>query len=130
MFSCTYTGMNLFPLCTAKVCPTNSGGMVQARAQVLITRFWLTLFNASTFWKSFPLMNGPFFSDRVILLPSFHDVFAGGIFLLAGLVALRRDAPGGLRVLLAAAALRPPLAAPHRVVDRVHRHAARLRPDA
>ena len=31
MFSVTYTGMNLFPLWTAKVCPTNSGRMVLAR---------------------------------------------------------------------------------------------------
>jgi len=39
MFSVTYTGMNLLPLCTAKVWPTNSGSTVLARDQVLITRF-------------------------------------------------------------------------------------------
>ena len=32
-------GRNLRPLCTAKVCPTKSGMMVQARAQVLTTFF-------------------------------------------------------------------------------------------
>src|SRR5690606_27759283 len=39
MFSVTYTGMNLFPLCTAKVNPTNSGVMVLARDQVFSTVF-------------------------------------------------------------------------------------------
>ena len=39
MFSVTYTGTNLLPLCTAKVCPTNSGRMVLARLQVLTTFF-------------------------------------------------------------------------------------------
>src|SRR5690606_24341414 len=39
MFSVMYTGMNLFPLCTASVCPMNSGEIVDARAQVLMTRF-------------------------------------------------------------------------------------------
>ena len=31
MFSVTYTGMNFFPLCTATVCPTNSGRIVARR---------------------------------------------------------------------------------------------------
>ena len=39
MFSVTYTGMNLFPLCTANVCPTNSGSTVLARDQVFTTFF-------------------------------------------------------------------------------------------
>ena len=39
MFSVTYTGTNLFPLCTAKVWPTNSGRIVLARLQVLTTFF-------------------------------------------------------------------------------------------
>src|SRR5829696_7234323 len=39
MFSVTYTGTNLFPLCTAKVWPTNSGRIVLARLQVFTTRF-------------------------------------------------------------------------------------------
>src|SRR6185436_6484786 len=37
MFSVTYTGMNLRPLCTAKVWPTNSGMIVLARLQVFTT---------------------------------------------------------------------------------------------
>ena len=39
MFSVTYTGMNLLPLCTAKVWPTKSGSTVLARDQVFTTRF-------------------------------------------------------------------------------------------
>src|SRR5690349_19994782 len=49
MFSVTYTGTNLFPLCTAKVWPTNSGRMVLARLQVLTTRFSFLLFRICTF---------------------------------------------------------------------------------
>src|SRR6476659_2639425 len=48
MFSVTYTGTNLFPLCTAKVWPTTSGSTVLARDQVLITRFSLRPFMAAT----------------------------------------------------------------------------------
>ncbi len=52
MFSVTYTGMNLFPLCTANVWPTNSGSTVLARDQVLITRFSFLAAMASTFLAS------------------------------------------------------------------------------
>ncbi len=48
MFSVTYTGMNLFPLCTANVCPTKSGSTVLARDQVLMTRFSLRAFSPAT----------------------------------------------------------------------------------
>ena len=41
MFSVTYTGMNFFPLCTATVCPTNSGRMVDRRDHVRTTFFSL-----------------------------------------------------------------------------------------
>src|SRR5882724_3714602 len=37
--SVIYTGINLFPLCTANVCPTKSGVTVERRLQVLITDF-------------------------------------------------------------------------------------------
>jgi hypothetical protein len=50
MFSVTYTGMNLFPLCTAKVCPTKSGSTVLARDHVLITFFEPAEFCDSTFF--------------------------------------------------------------------------------
>src|SRR5712691_7080309 len=39
MFSVMYTGMNFFPLCTAMVCPTNSGIIVERRDQVRSTFF-------------------------------------------------------------------------------------------
>src|SRR6185295_15241633 len=41
MFSVTNTGMNLRPLWTANVWPTNSGRIVERRDQVLITDFLL-----------------------------------------------------------------------------------------
>src|SRR5262249_16803392 len=37
MFSVMYTGMNFFPLCTARVCPTISGITVDRRDHVLMT---------------------------------------------------------------------------------------------
>src|SRR5690606_6436024 len=52
MFSVTYTGTNLFPLCTAKVWPTNSGRIVLARLQVFTTRFSLRPFIAWTLPRS------------------------------------------------------------------------------
>src|SRR5580700_5000216 len=41
MFSVTYTGMNLLPLCTANVCPTKSGITVLERDHVFTTRLSL-----------------------------------------------------------------------------------------
>src|SRR4030095_11305685 len=40
MNSVIYTGINLLPLCTANVCPTDSGVTVERRLQVLITPFF------------------------------------------------------------------------------------------
>jgi hypothetical protein len=48
MFSVTYTGMCVFPLCTAIVRPTKSGTMVERRDQVLIGRLSLVLRAFST----------------------------------------------------------------------------------
>src|SRR5690349_23588258 len=71
--------MNLFPLCTAKVCPTNSGSTVLARDQVLITRFSLLALSASTFLPSASCTNGPFLT----LLPiSRISVWVAGCWLL------------------------------------------------
>lgn len=48
MFSVTYTGMNLLPLCTAKVWPTKSGEMVDRLLQVLMTvRFPLAFIDST-----------------------------------------------------------------------------------
>src|SRR5512140_3206912 len=61
-----YTGMNLLPLCTAKVCPTKSGVTVEARDHVLITFFWFDLLRACTCSIRRDETNGPFFSERAI----------------------------------------------------------------
>src|SRR5690349_11173757 len=62
--------MNLLPLCTASVWPTNSGEIVDARAQVLMTFFSPRVFMSRTLSSSFVSMNGPFFSERDIYLCS------------------------------------------------------------
>ena len=57
----TYTGMNFLPLCTASVCPTNSGITVDRRDQVLMTFFSAPRFITSIFSRSGVSMKGPFF---------------------------------------------------------------------
>src|SRR5205807_8055643 len=67
MSSCTNTRMNLLPLCTSNVCPTNSGIIVQARAQVFrgcLARFSLSF---ETLRNSFSFTNGPFFALLLIV---------------------------------------------------------------
>src|SRR6478736_3343597 len=64
MFSVTKTGMNLRPLCTANVCPTRSGMMVERRDQVLTTFLAAVRFISSTFLERCLSMNGPFFTER------------------------------------------------------------------
>src|SRR5438309_2161056 len=66
MFSVTKTGMNLRPLCTAKVWPTSSGTIVDRRDQVFTTFFWLARFISSTFLITCRSMNGPFLMLRAI----------------------------------------------------------------
>ena len=67
MFSVTYTGMNLFPLWTAKVWPTNSGSTVLARDHVLITRFSFFEFIVWTRLSSASWTKGPFLTERPIV---------------------------------------------------------------
>src|SRR5262245_44169896 len=59
-------GMNLLPLCTASVCPTNSGSTVQRRAQVLSTRFSPLRFSVSILRTRLPTTYGPFLMERAI----------------------------------------------------------------
>src|SRR6516225_851982 len=66
MFSVMYTGMNFLPLCTAIVCPTISGMMVERRDQVRSTFFSLRAFMASTLVARWLSMNGPFLVERAI----------------------------------------------------------------
>src|SRR5260370_21656533 len=67
MFSVTYTGMNFLPLCTAIVCPTISGTIVERRDQVRSTFFSLRAFMAATFVARCASTNGPFLVDRAII---------------------------------------------------------------
>src|SRR5919197_274194 len=122
------TGMNFRPLCTAKVKPTMSGVMVERRDQVFTTFFSPDSSIARTFFARCVSTNGPFLTERAIRsllahLPALHDPALGAL-VVPRLVALGRLAPGRLRVV----ALRPPLAAAVRMIDRVHRHAAHLGP--
>ena len=66
MFSVTYTGMNLRPLCTASVCPTISGITVDRRDHVLMTFLSAPRFITSIFSRRCVSTNGPFFSERPI----------------------------------------------------------------
>src|SRR5882757_6817276 len=81
--------------------PTNSGGMVEARAQVLmIVRS--SLASSATFLASLKSMNGPFFSERLIPYSLFplsrmtapYDELGCG-FAAAGLEAQSLLAPWG-----------------------------------
>src|SRR5438034_2036314 len=69
MFSVMYTGMNLFPLCTASVWPTKSGVMVLRRDQVLNTFFSFFSFRAWIFTRSDGSTYGPFLTLRPIAIP-------------------------------------------------------------
>ena len=63
MFSVTYTGINFLPLCTAIVCPTISGIMVDRRDQVFTTFFSNRRLSSSIFFTKWSSTKGPFFSD-------------------------------------------------------------------
>src|SRR5690606_23652675 len=69
MSSITWTRMKSLPLCTSKIRPTISGVIVDERAQV---RIGLVLRRSafSTFFWRLGSTNGPFLSDRLILLLS------------------------------------------------------------
>jgi hypothetical protein len=74
MFSVTYTGTNFLPLCTAMVCPTNSGKIVERRDQVFTTFLSLALFSTSIFTLRCSSTNGPFLVERAINLPLLYFV--------------------------------------------------------
>src|SRR3989304_6065953 len=56
--------MNFFPLCTASVCPTNSGVMVERRDQVFRTFLSRLRFISSIRLSNLGSTYGPFFTDR------------------------------------------------------------------
>ena len=61
MFSVMYTGMNFLPLCTAIVCPTISGMMVERRDQVRSTFFSLRAVHALHLRLQVAVDERPFF---------------------------------------------------------------------
>src|SRR3954470_18103374 len=142
MFSVTYTGMNLRPLCTAIVCPTISGITVERRDQVLRTFFSPPRFMTSTFSSNGTSTKGPFLSDLDItflwssiasgspaakanlLLPPLNDKAISDLP-VARFVALRRLTPRRHRMTAAGCLA---FTAAERVIDRVHRDAAHVRP--
>ena len=66
MASVTNTGTCLRPSCTAIVCPSISGMIVERRDQVLMTFFEPLSFCVSTFLIRWSSTNGPFFRLRGI----------------------------------------------------------------
>src|SRR5215468_2809692 len=124
--------MNLRPLCTANVKPTISGVTVERRDQVFTTRFSPDSSIARTRFTRWRSTKGPFFTERATratpcpslfrLAPLENELLRA--LVVAGLVALGGLAPRGLRMV----ALRAPLAAAVRMIDRVHRNPADVRP--
>src|SRR5882672_160848 len=130
MFSVMYTGMNCLPLCTASVCPTISGEMVERRAHVLSTRFSPFMFIFVIRWSSRSSMNGPFFVLLGMFLSLFAQVLApaqdqtrAGFLALARLATVGKSPRAARRATSAGLAF----AATERVVDRIHCHAAHAR---
>src|ERR1035438_1178829 len=124
--------MNFLPLCTAMVCPMNSGRMVERRDHVRNTFFSFLAFKAATFMTRWVSANGPFFSERLISRysalfiprrPPRHDVAVGAL-VVARLEAARGLTPRRDRV---PAARGSALAAAVRVVHWIHRYAAIVR---
>src|SRR5262245_34131589 len=66
IFSVTYTGTNRLPLCTAIVCPTISGRIVERRDHVRIARFSALFSIARNLSSRCPSTNGPFVTERPI----------------------------------------------------------------
>src|SRR4249919_3112848 len=143
MFSVTYTGMNLRPLCTASVCPTISGTTVDRRDQVLMTFLSPPRFITSTFSSSGTSTKGPFFSDLDILFAFSSHLSAIsyqmaannllrsplnnepiGCLPVPSLVTLGRLAPRRHRVTTTRGLA---FAAAQRMIDRIHRDAADVR---
>jgi len=131
MFSVMKTELKVFPLCTKNVCPTKSGVTIERRDQVLIGFFALELFILSIFSKRCDSTKGPFFNDlaikiKLLFAPALENETIARLVFAASLKSFGELSPWTDRVMPAAATLRFPLAAAHRVIDRVHRHAAHM----
>src|SRR6266496_388615 len=120
------TGTCLRPSCTAIVCPSMSGMIVERRDHVLMTVFLPDSLSASTFLSRWSSTNGPFFK----LLGICHSLLL--LALLAGTAAAddqlvaRLALAAGAALRLALRVHRVPsagglaLTTTVRVVDRVH----------
>src|SRR3954467_9549276 len=86
MPSVTKTGTCLRPSCTAIVCPSMSGMIVERRDQVLITFLLPLSFCASTFLSRWSSTNGPFFKLLGTALPLLVRTTTTDDQLIAGLV--------------------------------------------
>src|SRR5215212_3433296 len=122
MSSLTDTGMNLRPLWTLKLSPTNCGRMVERRDQVLIGVRALVSCAVSAFFRRWRSTNGPFQTERamsrlpLLLGVTRTDDHLVRLLVAAGAGALGRLAPRGDRVTAARGAA---FAAAVRVIDRV-----------
>ena len=131
MFSVMKTELKVFPLCTKNVCPTKSGVTIERRDQVLIGFFALELFILSIFSKRYDSTKGPFFNDlaikiKLLFAPAFEDETIARLVFAACFKSFGELSPRTDGVMPTTATLRFPLAAAHRVIDRVHRHAAHM----
>src|SRR4051812_15811943 len=123
MPSVTKTGTCLRPSCTAIVCPSMSGVIVERRDHVLITFLLLLSFCASTFLSRWSSTNGPFFRLRGIvqyLLALLVRATTADDQLVTGLAAPGATLGLAVRVHRVATTGRLALTATVRVVDRVH----------
>src|SRR5947209_17579031 len=87
--------MNFLPLCTAMVCPTISGEIVERRDQVRMTFLSFLLFMSSILFNRWPSMCGPFFTENAIFLSPAHDELIGAhvvaVFVTASVLSQGRD---------------------------------------
>src|SRR4030067_1187602 len=88
--SVTKTGINFFPLWTAKVNPTISGTIVDRLDQVLITFPSLVLRASSTFFIKWESTKGPFLIERAINLSSSKYIYQSFYFFESSFPALPR----------------------------------------
>src|SRR4051812_18524065 len=124
MPSVTKTGTCLRPSCTAIVCPSMSGMIVERRDHVLITFLLPLSFCASTFLSRWSSTNGPFFRLRGIvqyLLALLVRATTADDQLVTRLAAAGTALGLAGRVHRGAAPGRLALTTTVRVVDRVHR---------
>src|ERR1700679_4289993 len=96
MFSVTETGRNLLPLYTPKVSPTNCGRIVERRDQILMISLRPDAREASALLRRYPSTNGPFHTERAILVLPLRAAADDQLvrpLVLASLVTLGRLAP-------------------------------------